>query len=215
MRHRLWIVLAAAAALTACEKGASEKTSEPTAKESADNSPVTYCAEVGRQITVNECSYFSELAKSTEAGVGAFNVPSPMRRGTETPLQLVIAFAPPVPPLPPVGATAASASAAGAAEPDTAPASSLPDKALIGGGTAGLPGTTPKPAAPTPEQTVDPLPGETVSFTPTVGRFMAATLTGQGFDIVANSPASQEVVRDGQTVWNWTITAKRGAARST
>ncbi|MDZ4692469.1 hypothetical protein [Terricaulis sp.] len=69
-------------------------------------------------------------------------------------------------------------------------------------------------AAPTPAETVDPLSGETVEFTPLVGRFMRAELVGNGFEITPLSPASQEVLPDSVTTWNWRVVANEGGRRS-
>lgn len=71
----------------------------------------------------------------------------------------------------------------------------------------------PSPAAETqpltPSETVDPLPGETVAFTPLVGRFMRAELTGAGFDITPIGPASREVLPDSVTTWTWQVIARQ------
>ena len=42
-----------------------------------------------------------------------------------------------------------------------------------------------------------------------VGRHRAAELTGDGFDIVAKSPRSQDVLPDSQTSWEWSVTPNR------
>ena len=65
------------------------------------------------------------------------------------------------------------------------------------------------PHALTPGETVDPLPGATVEFTPLVGRFMRAELTGAGFDIEPVGPASREVLPDSVTTWSWQVTARQ------
>jgi hypothetical protein len=67
---------------------------------------------------------------------------------------------------------------------------------------------------PTPAETVEPLPGDTVEFQPLVGRFMRAELTGVGFEITAQSPASQEIALDGVTTWNWRVVARDGGERA-
>lgn len=70
----------------------------------------------------------------------------------------------------------------------------------------------PPPADPqplTPSETVDPLPGATVEFTPLVGRFMRAELTGAGFDIEPVGPASREVLPDSVTTWSWQVIARQ------
>ncbi len=66
----------------------------------------------------------------------------------------------------------------------------------------------------TPSETVDPLQGETVEFTPLVGRFMRAELVGNGFEITPLSPPSQEVLPDSVTTWNWRVVANEGGRRS-
>lgn len=66
----------------------------------------------------------------------------------------------------------------------------------------------------TPSGTVDPLSGETVEFTPLVGRFMRAELVGNGFEITPLTPASQEVLPDSVTTWSWRVVANEGGRRS-
>ena len=61
----------------------------------------------------------------------------------------------------------------------------------------------------TPSETIEPLPGRTVEFTPLVGRFMRAELTGAGFDITQVGPASREVLPDSVTTWSWQVTARQ------
>jgi hypothetical protein len=68
------------------------------------------------------------------------------------------------------------------------------------------PATDPQPL--TPSETIEPLPGQTVEFTPLVGRFMRAELTGAGFDITPVGPASREVLPDSVTTWTWQVTAR-------
>lgn len=69
-------------------------------------------------------------------------------------------------------------------------------------------------AGQTPSETVDPLQGETVEFTPLVGRFMRAELVGNGFEITPLSPPSQEVLPDSVTTWSWRVVATEGGRRS-
>ena len=66
----------------------------------------------------------------------------------------------------------------------------------------------------TPSGTVDPLSGETVEFTPLVGRFMRAELVGNGFEITPLTPAAQEVLPDSVTTWSWRVVANEGGRRS-
>jgi hypothetical protein len=75
-------------------------------------------------------------------------------------------------------------------------------------------GVAPRPVDVTPEDVVDPLQGETETFTPLVGRFMRAELTGNGFEITPLTDASQEVMRDSVTTWSWRVVAREGGRRS-
>ncbi|MES1199620.1 MAG: hypothetical protein ABUS48_06540 [Pseudomonadota bacterium] len=103
--------------------------------------------------------------------------------------------------------------------PSDSPASTDDDE--YGGTHAAAPGgpsrpsrAAPPPAPVTPSETVQGLPGETVQFTPLVGRFMKAELTGVGFDITPQSPATQEVQKDSVTSWTWRVVAHEGGVRA-
>ncbi|HPU15135.1 MAG TPA: hypothetical protein PK808_03545, partial [Polymorphobacter sp.] len=155
-----------------------------------------------------DCTLARELVARAEQGVGAFNAPASIRRGDTVRIQLVLALAPPPPPPPPPPAPETSPVDADVATP----APEAPAEA-DGSGTR-EPATAhdevrraAKPP-PTPAETVAPLPGETVEFTPVVGRHMAAELSGEGFDIVAKSPRAQDVLPDSQTSWEWDVTAR-------
>jgi hypothetical protein len=65
-----------------------------------------------------------------------------------------------------------------------------------------------------PGEIIASLPGTTVQFTPLVGRFMRAELVGDGFDIAAVTPASQEVLPESSTVWSWRVAALAGGQRT-
>lgn len=65
-------------------------------------------------------------------------------------------------------------------------------------------------AAQTPNQVAAGLPGKDYAFPSSVGRFMRASLAGQGFDIKVVSPANplQEIPSNGQAIWIWEVTPK-------
>jgi hypothetical protein len=71
--------------------------------------------------------------------------------------------------------------------------------------TAGKPAT--EGAAETPNQVAGGLPGKDYAFASGVGRFMTASLAGQGFKIRLLSPEDplQEIARDGQGIWIWEV----------
>jgi hypothetical protein len=72
----------------------------------------------------------------------------------------------------------------------------------------------PTPSPSTPDEVVDPLQGDTVQYTPLVGRFMRAELTGNGFEITPLSQASQEVLPESVTTWSWRVEANEGGQRA-
>lgn len=206
-RTAAWaIFIPALLCLSSCNKGPNDQTvgtpspdqGSVDSGEKPNPAPLIFCEEVGKRVTAEDCDYYGELAKRTKVGVGAFNAPDPMTRGKTVTLQLVIAFAPD----PPVqGAEPAVDASANSAAP------SIDD----GGASSGAPMPAPPPM-PTPAETVDQLPGETVTFAPTVGRFMKAELTGEGFEIERLSAEHQEVLLDSQTTWEWKVKAIKGAS---
>ncbi|HWA00475.1 MAG TPA: hypothetical protein VG841_09205 [Caulobacterales bacterium] len=223
---RIWRAVVIAALLGAASCGQSATTEEqaaPAPSVDAGGGPTIFCEEVGRRISQQDCDDFNALARDAQAGVAAFNAPKDMRRGETHTLQLAISYAPPqVQIAPPVSAQTPTEDAPAANEempPPPAPAMADDEHAVRredaasgpGGVTAAQAGP---PRAQTPAETVEGLPGDTVQFTPLVGRFMKADLTGVGFDITAASPATQEVTKDGVTTWSWRVVAREGGIRS-
>lgn len=68
-------------------------------------------------------------------------------------------------------------------------------------------------SAPTPQQHVDPLKGDTETLTPKVGRYMSADLTGDGFNIRRLTARSQEIPPGNQARWQWEVTATESGKR--
>lgn len=171
--------------LAACGQTTSVDTSRSQSTASTSNAAVSsvFCDEIGRRVAQADCDDMVRVAKGAETGEAAFNAPGPMRRGDGATLQLAISYAP-------------------EETPDTATDTAVTTNTTT---TTGV-----DSAHPTPAQTVGVLPGETHAFTPLVGRFMHAELTGAGFDIRALSPAQQEVTRDGVTTWTWSVKARQG-----
>jgi hypothetical protein len=199
---------ALALALAACGQaseapGMDAATEAPAPSVSAAQNDTEYCGEVGRRVSVEDCQVFARLADDATAGAAAFNAPNPMKRGEVHTLQLAISFAET-----PEEIAARERAAAAEAERLEREANSEQEPAQEPSSAA----TEPLP--PTPAETVDPLQGETVQFAPLVGRFMRAELVGSGFEITALSPASQEVLEDSVTTWNWRVKALEGGARS-
>jgi len=201
MLRRTCLVLGAAVALmlVACgqataptsheeQPSAAAPSEEPSA--SGASTPTEFCAEVGRRVSPQDCADFAALAENAAAGSAAFNAPDPMQRGEVHTLQLAISFAQ----TPEQIAAREQAERAAAEAIDTEPPV--------------------QPAPPTPGDVVAPLAGDTVEFTPLVGRFMRAELVGNGFEITPLTSASQEVLQDSVTTWNWRVVATEGGRRS-
>ena len=206
-RTAAWaIFIPALLCLSSCNEGPNDQsvgTPSPSGSpadngEKSNPAPLIFCEEVGKRVTAEDCDYYGELAKRTKVGVGAFNAPDPMTRGKTVTLQLVIAFAPDPP----------AEGAEPAVDTNANSAASVIDEE---GASSGAPMPAPPPM-PTPAETVDQLPGETVTFAPTVGRFMKAELTGEGFEIERLSAEHQEVLLDSQTTWEWKVKAIKGAS---
>ncbi|MBU3077073.1 hypothetical protein [Sphingomonas quercus] len=170
---------------------------------------LVFCPEVGRRISQQDCDDLTAVADQARQGVAAFNAPEPMYRGKTVTLQLAIGFAPP-PAEPgemtPDNVAAGSNDIAAIGTPDVGEAISnaaaghnRPEPARV------------RPVRPvSPSDTVGQLPGKVVSYQPVVGRYMRATLTGEGFAIKARSAEQQELFIGDQTTWEWDVTAEKG-----
>lgn len=209
---------AALLALAAC--GQATESTAPSEEAPAPSAPAEpgvatapateFCEEVGRRVSPEDCADFAALAENAAAGEAAFNAPDPMQRGQVHTLQLAISYA----------LTQEQIAAREAAEQARAEAETLAaqqqeqEAAALDAQDRSASAAAPAQPAPTPAETVDPLQGETVQFTPLVGRFMRAELVGNGFEITPLTPASQEVLADSVTTWSWRVVANEGGRRS-
>ena len=205
----------AAVALASCMKAEQSQSGESempstAAQGEAASKPATdliFCAEVQRRLSQQDCDDLTTVAAAARDGVAAFNVP-PMERGIATTLQLAISFAPPEAELSAVEADNSADAAVG--DPDDA--SGAADQGSTDqGSSSGGPSPDNQPVAgvsnpETPEDIVARLPGEVESYKPIVGRFMRASLIGEGFEIKPLSEESQEVFKSGSTTWEWAVT---------
>jgi hypothetical protein len=204
------VTLFAAFALVSCMKaeqsqsGQSEMPSTAPAPGEVASKPATdliFCAEVQRRLSQQDCDDLTSVAAAARDGVAAFNVP-PMERGKATTLQLAISFAPPEAERSAVGAAAGAPDDSGgnadqgSVDEDSSSGGLPPDNQPVAGA------SNPE----TPEDIVARLPGEVESYKPVVGRFMRATLIGEGFEIKPLSEESQEVFNNGSTTWEWAVT---------
>jgi len=181
------------------------------------------CPEVGRRLTQQDCDDLTGVANNARAGVAAFNAPDVMVRDKPVVLELAVGLPQPdgSPAAPDENATANDANPAVSNEADTADSGDSSADASEDDNADVTEANRPRahhhalaPARPTEpprpqtlQDIVGELPGKVVSYSPVVGRFMRATLTGAGFTIKPLSSPSQEVFRDSQTVWQWEVTA--------
>jgi hypothetical protein len=231
LRRRTIRNLCAALALmlAACGQASeSAKTADaPAATEAPSTTPADpqaeFCAEVGRRVSAADCSDLSRLADEAARGTAAFNAPNPMRRGDVHTLQLAISLAPPEveetspSPAPSDVEQTEEAAWAQAQRENTTGAfseylqehsgSRYADEARVALERL-------RAASATPEDVVDPLQGDTVQYTPLVGRFMRVELTGNGFEITPLNEASQEVLPDSVTTWSWRVEGREGGQRA-
>ena len=170
------------------------------------------CPEVGRRLTQQDCADLTGVANDARAGVAAFNAPETMVRDKPVMLELAVGLPQPESARPAPDAIAPVNETAPAISDDADSNMTEDDNANV------IEANTPRahharavaarpPKPQTPEDVVGELPGKVVSYSPIVGRFMRATLTGAGFTIKPLSAESQEVFRDSQTVWQWEVTA--------
>ena len=145
---------------------------------------LVWCPEVDRRVTRDQCDDYTRLSQSVEAGEAAFNAPNPMQLHETVTLHLIVSYAPGAPAAPPQGAATST--------PTTSPA--------------------PPPGA-RPRDVAAQSPGPTQTFTPPVGRYMSAELTGGGFTVKPLSPTSQELTDGDVVTWSWEVTADRAGRR--
>jgi len=190
-----------------------------TAPAPAASAGLVPCPEVGRRLTQQDCDDLTGVANNARAGVAAFNAPDVMVRDKPVVLELAVGLPPPES-LPAASEETAPANEASpdlsneagdtgsnVSEDDNANVTDANRPRLHHRAHASVIKPPEPPKVQTPQEIVGELPGKVVSYSPVVGRFMRATLTGAGFTIKPLSPPSQEVFRDSQTVWQWEVTA--------
>jgi len=230
-RHSIHCAFAVLAmALAACGQVSDQPASDTAAVEEQPSTTATdpdaqFCAEVGRRVSVADCEDLSRLADEAARGTAAFNAPNPMQRGDVHTLQLAISLAPPpaaevTPPSPAPNDGASQqtedAAWAEAQRQNTTAAFDTylqrhSDGEYADEARAAIERLR---SATSPGEVVDPLQGDTVEFTPLVGRFMRAELTGNGFEITPLNEASQEVLPNSVTTWSWRVEANEGGQRA-
>lgn len=221
------IVIAAALLFAACNKidagnavdlNEPEIANETTGPESAK----VECDVIHERVTQEECDDIRALSKDVREGAAALDVPSPMTRGRKSQVTLVIDRRPlreirkveiPIEnAVETIDLNASETSGNAIAADANAVATNTTEENRVATETAHEAG----PPAETPNQVVAQLPGRDYSFGSQVGRYMKATLVGQGFDIRLIAPGDpvQEVAAGGQASWIWEVVPKEEGLRS-
>lgn len=195
------------------------------ARASAENTierPVTetvFCPVVDRRLPKKDCDDLAAIESQVKEGTGAFNVPDPMTLGEAATIVLVVDRRTPEQ-ISAIEATRNEASELSATENaiDANPSETaqMPINAAEADDETEI-DTNAVAAAnggPTPADRVDPFEGETETIDPQVGRFMSADLIGEGFEITALTPASQEIPPGEHATWQWRVVPQREGART-
>jgi hypothetical protein len=214
--RRFPVALTACLALAACDSGppsapgnAVDMAEAPAGDAAPAAGPLVFCDVIQQRVAASDCDDLRALKDDVRKGGAALNAPDPMMRGETVAVHLVVDRRP--------AQVIAQLDAAANAQADANASAELPDTNQVApseDGQAGEPVVREAPivgSEPTPTQIVSEMPGTTESFAPKVGRFMSASLSGQGFDIELISPetASQEVPEDGQATWSWEVIARQ------
>lgn len=220
------VLLTVALLITAC--GSNEHADENVAVENltAENSIVEDgarptkidCDVIGERVTHEECDDISALSRDVKTGAAALNVPDPMTRGRKSQVTLVVDRRS----LQEIGTIEELENMAGPIEVSNTSEASGQNGGTISSDDGSEPPPSPSEieniasAAETPNQVVAQLPGTDYSFPSQVGRYMKATLAGQGFEIRLISPegAVQEVPTGGQGTWMWEVVPKEGGVHT-
>ena len=215
MRSTILVTTGALALLGGCQNqqgydGATDNAMlVDNAANGADPAAMIFCAEVQRRTSRTDCDDLTATAQAASRGTAAFNVP-PMTRGRATPIQLVISLDPPMTWEEPVPAAEGKADNEAAAPGDAITNES--DGKDAGNAATPPPAPSRSPASDNPAEVVEAMPGPTEHYSPLVGRHMRAEMIGQGFEIKARSPASQDLNPGGTTSWDWEVTPLKASS---
>jgi len=222
------ICLVAPAILTGCGGGAANNaaagdTSYPEAVNEAgapDPRELVYCRAVEQRVAREDCEDLATADADVRRGAAAFNVPDPMWRGQTVAVHLVMDRRSPEQ----IEALERRESRnPGVGNVDNQamqgpPEANLIDEPIDVAGNSAAPQTENRSTVaiedPTPRRVVSRMGGRPETFSPRIGRFMRAELTGQGFEIRARTAASQEIPRGGSATWIWDVTAREGGSRT-
>jgi hypothetical protein len=225
MRYRsIWVAMAGAMLLFGCNGADDTATTNTMEASDVGLSDVTsagprtgmiFCDVVKQRVAKEDCEDLEATRDQVRQGSAAFNVPDPMRRDETVAINLVVDRRTPAETasIEDEDLQADNSSAPGDVVENASDAIDVDSSGGDGSGAAAHRGE-PRNLGLTPKQMVDPLQGGTETFVPKVGRFMSAELAGQGFEIKAVTPRSQELPDAGQAIWTWEVKAKQKGSRT-
>jgi hypothetical protein len=191
----------AAVVLASCEPAREEEPefAEPGAVAEVKDTQLQWCDPIAQRVTLGDCLTAERTLEKVESGTALIAWPKSIRRGERATIRLEIGNAPAsISKSAAVDSEAAEAAEAAAAEAGAvAESSASASNATQSGGTA----ATNLPPAESGSV-------ETTPYSPFVGRFMSAQLTGAGFDIAPSAPVSKELPPNSQIDWEWEVVAK-------
>ena len=213
---------------TVAGDNAVENVVEPT--NAADS---VFCDVVQERVSATDCDDLKALASNVRPGAAALNVPDPMTRGRTYAVSLYVDLRD-IDEIEQIDAAAAAATNAMddmmndvdldvSNAVDTANVSGMDDVVANEDVAMNADAAAPPPpqhrsrrSAPTPAARAEAEEGRDVAFTAEVARRMRATLSGQGFDIRAISPADGVItISDtGSGRWEWEVVPRQGGNRT-
>lgn len=152
-----------------------------------------WCDLISRRTTADDCDTAQRTRDKAERGAALIAWPKSIRRGERFIVRLQIGNAPP---------PAVDTEEEGSAVTSDDVAGETDD-----GATSSIIRQTPRDLG---ETVSTPAPDTTATtpYSPLVGRFMSAQLTGAGFDITPSTAVSRELPPNSQVDWEWEVVAK-------
>ena len=184
--------------------------------------PRVFCDVIKERVTTEDCEDLRALRGDVRTGAAALDVPDPMTRGRTSEVTLTVDRRPlrQIEKLDsvsegPAGEDHSPRNGGEPADPASVNAVEELPTTTDSGDSSAAPDDN-DPGALTPNQVAAELPGTDHAFRSRVGRYMKATLVGQGFKIRLISPDSpiQEIAAGGQGTWIWEVMPEQDGNRT-
>lgn len=184
--------------LVACQPATERQEPEfaqPGAVVQVAEGDLQWCDLISRRTTADDCDIAQRTFDKAETGTALIKWPKSIKRGERFTIRLEVGNAPP-----PAVADEENASVTGDGGEGDAEEGAAADAP-----TSPVRPQTPRDDA---ETVSEPVPEATTPYSPLVGRFMSAQLTGAGFAITPSTAVSKELPPNSQIDWEWEVVAK-------